>query len=131
MIKFPVRNFLSDGLSYLSYQVLRRSNASDEPTIKDIVKSTFAVMFLGTPHRGSAELAALGQVVRWIAGCVLRFDSNEIILRALSVDGPELELARESFITQWRLYGFRVKTFHEGLGMTSANVGIMNEKVNH
>ena len=71
-------------------------------------------MFLGAPHRGSAELAALGQVVGWIAGCVLRCDSHETILRALSVDGPELELARESFITQWRLYGFRVKFFSRG-----------------
>jgi len=64
-------------------------------------------------------MAALGDVVRKVASTILRVDTNPVILRALGVDSPELELCRESFIKQWRVYNFRVKTFQEALGMTS------------
>ena len=109
--------------------MLRRSQSSDEKNIKNIVESTRAIVFLGTPHRGSADLAALGDVVRRVASTILRFDTNAVILRALGLDSPELELCRESFITQWRVYNFRVKTFQEALSMTGVNLGLLNEKV--
>lgn len=110
-------------------EVLRRSQSSDEKNIQNIVESTRAIVFLGTPHRGSADMAALGDVVRRVASTILRVDTNAVILRALGVDSPELELCRETFITQWRFYDFRVKTFQEALGMTSVNLGLLNEKV--
>jgi hypothetical protein len=111
------------------FQVLRRSQNSDVKNILNIVESTQAIVFLGTPHRGSTDMAALGDVVRRVASTILRFDTNPVILRALDVDGPELELCRESFITQWRKYNFRVKTFQEALSMTGVNLGPLNEKV--
>ena len=74
-------------------------------------------------------MAALGDVVRRVASTILRVDTNPVILRALGVDSPELELCRESFITQWRKYNFRVKTFQEALSMTGVNLGPLNEKV--
>jgi hypothetical protein len=74
-------------------------------------------------------MAALGDVVRRIASVILRFDTNPVILRALGLDSPELELCRESFITQWRIYDFRVKTFQEALSMAGVNLGSLNEKV--
>jgi hypothetical protein len=74
-------------------------------------------------------MAALGDVVRRVASTILRVDTNAVILRALGVDSPELELCRESFITQWRVYGFQVKTFQESLSMTGINLGHLNEKV--
>jgi hypothetical protein len=74
-------------------------------------------------------MAALGDVVRRVASAVLRVDSNESILRALGTDSPELELCRESFITQWRVYDFAVKTFQESTGISGVNVGLANEKV--
>jgi hypothetical protein len=74
-------------------------------------------------------MAALGNVVRRVASTILRVDTNAVILRALGVDSPELDLCRESFITQWRVYNFRVKTFQEALSMTSVNLGPLNEKV--
>jgi hypothetical protein len=60
---------------------------------------------------------------------MLRLDSNATILRALGSDSPELELCRESFISLWNRYNFKVKTFQEPLGMTAVNVGLLNEKV--
>jgi len=109
--------------------VLRRSESSDEKSINNIIESTEAIVFLGTPHRGSADMVALGDVVRRIASIILRFDTNPAILRALGLDSPELELCQESFITQWRVYDFRVKTFQEALSMSGVNLGFLNEKV--
>jgi hypothetical protein len=109
--------------------VLRRSETSTEDSIRNIILSTEGVVFLGTPHRGSADLASLSEVVRKVASTVLRVDSNATILRSLGVDSPELELGRESFITQWRVYDFRVKTFQESFALVGANLGRLGEKV--
>jgi hypothetical protein len=68
----------------------------------NIILSTAAVIFLGTPHRGSPGLANLGEIVRRIASTVLRVDSNATVLRTLGCNSPELELCRELFTTQWR-----------------------------
>ncbi|KAH6623102.1 hypothetical protein F5144DRAFT_353119 [Chaetomium tenue] len=110
-------------------EVLRRSESSDEAELKDIVKSTKGVIFLGTPHRGSPGMADLGQTVRSIASTILRVDSNAVLLRTLGTDSPELELGRESFTTLWRKYGFRVKTFQEAWGISGINAGPLNNKV--
>lgn len=83
--------------------------------MKDIVQSTSGVIFMGTPHRGSPDMAGLGETVRKTASQVLRMDTNPVLLRALGTDGPELELGRESFLVLWRTYNFRVKTFREAL----------------
>jgi hypothetical protein len=109
--------------------MLRRSENSFEDSVRNIVESTRAVVFLGTPHRGSAEMAALGDVVRKVAGTIIRADTNSTILRALGLDSPELELCRESFISQWRIYDFRVKTFQEAFGISGLNLGPFNGKV--
>ncbi len=74
-------------------------------------------------------MATLADVVGRVASIVFRFDTNSVILRALGVDSPELELCRESFISQWRVYDFRVKTFQEALAMTGVNLGLLNDKV--
>ena len=109
--------------------MLRRSESSTEEKFKDIVQSTAAVVFLGTPHRGSPGLAGVADVVRSISETLLRMDSNSTILRALGADSPELELGRESFITLWRVYGFEVKTFQESLPVTGINMSVANELV--
>jgi len=109
--------------------VLRRSESSTEYEIQDIVKSTVGIIFLGTPHRGSPDLASLGDIVRRVAGATLRIDSNAVLLRSLGVDSPELELGRESFYSQWRTFGFKVKTFQEAFPISGVNVGPLNSKV--
>lgn len=110
-------------------EVLRRSQHSEDPGLKNIIESTQAVVFLGTPHRGSAGYAGLGEMARKVASTVLRVDSNAAIIRALGLDSPELELSRESFIEQWRIYNFQVKTFQESLAPSGMNFGTANEKV--
>lgn len=45
-------------------EMLARSSLSSEAELKDIVESTATIIFLGTPHRGSQGVAALGEVVR-------------------------------------------------------------------
>ncbi|KAK3987982.1 hypothetical protein QBC44DRAFT_111760 [Cladorrhinum sp. PSN332] len=110
-------------------EVLRRSDASNEPEFKSIVLSTRGVIFLGTPHRGSSEMADLGQIVRNVASSVLRMDTNEPLLRVLGTDSPELELGRDSFTELWERYGFRVKTFQEAYGISGVKVGPLNAKV--
>lgn len=85
---------------------------------------------MGTPHRGSAGLAGLGETVRKMVSTMLRVDSNSTLLQTLgSANNPELELGRESFLGLWRTYDFRVKTFQEAYGVTGVNMGPLNEKV--
>jgi hypothetical protein len=96
-------------------KALRRSHGDDDDAIKDIVKSTAAVFFLGTPHRGSAY-APLGQTFRRIASAV-GFDSNDSNLRTLHFDSIVLELSREEFIKIWRTYSLEVRTFQESQGL--------------
>lgn len=110
-------------------EVLRRSESSEESEIRNIIHHTKAVVFLGTPHRGSPGFASTADVVRRVASTILRFDSNDSIIRALGVDSPELELSRESFITQWRKLQFTVKTFQEARPITGVGVGLLNDKV--
>lgn len=74
-------------------------------------------------------MASLGDAVRSMASVILRVDTNDRLLRALGIDSPELELGRESFVTVWRKYDFRVKTFREAWGIRGLNIGPMNDKV--
>jgi hypothetical protein len=113
-------------------EVLRRSQHAEEASLRNIIETTKAVIFLGTPHRGSAEFAGLGELARSVASAVIRVDSNATVIRALGIDSPELELSRESFLQQWRTYRFQVKTFQESQALTGIRipgVGIPNGKV--
>jgi len=51
------------------------------------------------------------------------------MLDALGLKTTDLERAQESFSMLWQLYGFQVKTFQEGLGLTGVNFGVLGEKV--
>jgi hypothetical protein len=84
---------------------------------------------MGTPHRGNPKLAGFGETVRSIACTAMRIDSNSTLLRALGADSPELELGQESFLSLWRTYNFRVKTFQEAFGVSGINLGPLNDKV--
>ncbi|KAM7201995.1 nacht and ankyrin domain protein [Rhypophila sp. PSN 637] len=116
--------------SNLPLQVLRRSHESEEYEIKDIVRSTIGIIFMGTPHRASPDLAGLGETVRKMISTMFRVDSNSALLQTLGASNSlELELGRESFLVLWRTYDFRVKTFEEAYGITGVNLGPLNEKV--
>jgi ankyrin repeat protein len=109
-------------------EMLAHSSASAEMELKNVVESTAAVIFLGTPHRGSLELAALGE---WARGLVsaLRMETNASILNALGLRTTDLERAQEAFSALWQKYDFRVKTFQEGLTWTGVNLGVLGSKV--
>ena len=60
-----------------------------------IYNSTYGVVFLGTPHRGS-DKAGLGHLVAGIAKVTLR-QPNPHLLRSLEQDSDVLEHQRASF----------------------------------
>lgn len=109
-------------------EMLATSSNSNDACLKNVVTSTSAVIFLGTPHRGSGELATLGDRARSMLSA-FRMKTNPAILDALRLKTKDLERAQEAFSTVWGQYDFRVKTFQEGLGLTGLNFGPFGKKV--
>lgn len=108
--------------------MLALSWASYTAFLKDIVECTAAVVFLGTPHRGSPELSAIGEWARSILDN-FHFQTNPAILDALGLKTTDLERAHEAFSRLWLQYDFRVKTFQEGFGLTGIKLGVLGNKV--
>ncbi|KAI0440025.1 hypothetical protein F4803DRAFT_529048 [Xylaria telfairii] len=88
-------------------------STSNIQSISDILKSTTAVMFLGTPHRGSTA-AGVGEIARKAASLLL-MDTNPRVLDSLSLKNSDLERCQYVFASLWSKHDFRVKTFQEGL----------------
>ena len=110
-------------------QLLISSSASTDESALNIVQSTCAVVFLGTPHRGSQDKAKAGDVVRKLLSGVLRMDTSPLLLNTLGLKNADLERIQEGFSTVWNKYDFQVKTFQEGLGLIGVNIGKLNETV--
>jgi len=108
--------------------MLSRSSTSPQSDLKSIVESTAAILFLGTPHRGSPEFAAAGDWARSLLSSI-GVETTPVILHALGLRTTDLERAQESFSTLWQRYDFRVKTFQEGLGLTGIKFGVLGKKV--
>ena len=87
--------------------------------------STAAVVFMGTPHRGSKDMASLGDIVRKVAGLVM--DTSPFALDALALKNSDLCRCQDLFSKVWREYDFRIKTFQEGQGLSGLK--FFNEKV--
>lgn len=96
--------------------MLARSSSSPEAELKDIVESTASIIFLGTPHRGSQDVAALGEVVRSVISS-LGMETTPVILDALGLKTTDLSRTQEDFSMIWQKYDFQVKTFQEGLSL--------------
>jgi hypothetical protein len=112
----------------MTLQMLARSSASTDAKLKNVVESTAAVVFLGTPHRGSPDLAAFGEWARSVVSAI-GMDSSSVILDALGLKTTDLERAQETFSGVWEKYKFQVKTFQEGLGLTGVSLGVLGNKV--
>ncbi|KAL6805248.1 hypothetical protein J3E68DRAFT_441739 [Trichoderma sp. SZMC 28012] len=97
-------------------EMLARSSSSSETELKNIVESTATIVFLGTPHRGSQGVAALGEVVRSLVSS-FGMETTPVILDALGLKTTDLLRAQEDFSALWQKYDFRVKTFQEGLSL--------------
>ncbi|RKL31542.1 hypothetical protein BFJ72_g10946 [Fusarium proliferatum] len=108
--------------------MLALSWASYTAFLKDIVECTAAVVFLGTPHRGSPDLSAIGEWARSILD-TFHFQTNPAILDALGLKTTDLERAHEAFSRLWLQYDFRVKTFQEGFGLAGIKLGVLGNKV--
>ncbi|KAH8599520.1 ankyrin repeat-containing domain protein [Bisporella sp. PMI_857] len=109
--------------------VLRRAASDTDPTILDIYTSMEAVLFLGTPHRGSNK-AGLAEVVRKVVS-VSGFDTTDQNIRALQVDSTELELIHELFMNLYlqKDRHFKVLTFQEAKGVVGVSYLKLNERV--
>jgi hypothetical protein len=112
-------------------EVLRRSQTDPDERIREIFTSTTGVFFFGTPHRGSKDWASFGEGVAGVAGRLLGMDMNNQVIHALLPSGPELELCRESFTTQWVTRGnsLVVRTFQESKGVTGVRWGGFSQLV--
>jgi hypothetical protein len=93
------------------------------------VQSTAAIVFLGTPHRGSGA-AALGDVARRVAS-ILLVSTNAALLDSLGLKNSDLERCQHYFSTLWDTHRFEVKTFQESKPWTGYNVAGLNEKASN
>jgi hypothetical protein len=105
------------------------ANADTKPEILDIFLSTDAILFLGTPHRGSTK-AGMAEEFRRIAA-VSGFDTTHHNLQALKVDGMELQIIHELFMELYEQKNrrFQVLTFQEAKGVLGTSYGGLNERV--
>ncbi|KAK4225059.1 hypothetical protein QBC38DRAFT_445882 [Podospora fimiseda] len=92
------------------------------------IVSTAAVVFLGTPHRGSPDFVNMGELMRSIISALF-VGTSSCNLHALGLRTTGLERAQEAFSQVWHTYNFTVKTFQEGLGLTGINLGMLGNKV--
>ncbi|KAF4944299.1 hypothetical protein FGADI_12783 [Fusarium gaditjirri] len=95
-------------------EMLSRSSSSTRCEHQNILESVEAVIFLGTPHRGSVDIAAKGEVARSLLSA-LGVATTPVILDSLGLKNTDLERAQEEFSRLWHTSNFRVKTFQEGL----------------
>ncbi|CAH0050345.1 unnamed protein product [Clonostachys solani] len=109
-------------------EMLAISSSWPTSEYKDVVRSTSAVVFLGTPHRGSPDLASFGEWARSFISA-FRIQTTSDILDALGMKNTDLERAQEAFSAVWQRYDFRIKTFQEGLGLRGINLGVLGNKV--
>ena len=98
-------------------QAIRRSEM-----VRDRTK---LVIFLGTPHRGSAY-AGWGQIASNLARVALQ-DSNKRLLETLEVNNEVLDNIHEEFKTIAFKGTLKIHTFQESRGITGMKG--LNEKV--
>ena len=107
----------------------RSSIGKAQDNLNDIYKSATAVLFLGTPHRGS-DYAHRAKVLSRIAYAV-GFDTNDRNIKSLFVNSSDLNLCQENFMSLYedKTRQFSVRTFQEAVGWTGKNFLGMSGKV--
>jgi hypothetical protein len=93
--------------------------------LRDILNSTFALIFFGTPHRGGAytNLGLTATKITKAAG----FSVNDQNIRDLKGSSPVLTLIRQGFNQLLESSTFYVSTFQESVGYSG--FGWMDDKV--
>lgn len=97
-------------------EALRRSWRAQnyEQDLRTVYDSMAAIIFMGTPHRGS-QYADWGVILRNVA-VASGFDASDRNLRDLKIDSPLLEILREDFSKMMKEETFDVYTLIEGKG---------------
>jgi hypothetical protein len=90
-------------------ELLSYADSSREREFLDIVEDTKAVVFMGTPHRGSGA-ANIGETARHIVSA-LGLDTSPAMLDSLGLRNNDLERAQQAFAHIWDERRFHVKTF--------------------
>jgi hypothetical protein len=103
-------------------QALTQSCALEQkqPHLFSIYSSTIGIVYLGTPHRGSAG-ASLGLIAASAASCLLQ-RPNKHLLRNLQSSSAELERISDAFSLLPRKVNRIIQeySFQEDRGMASA-----------
>ena len=107
--------------------MLLLSSESDRDFDKSLVQSTKAIMFFGTPHRGS-DFSDFGETVRRIISAA-GFDTAKQNLRALEVDSGVLEECHRRFQLLQTRQDFDIITFQETRGVAGIAYLGFNRKV--
>jgi hypothetical protein len=112
------------GLWSKNSKALHQAQESRDENERAILSSTHAVVFFGTPHRGS-PYASMGQVVERAARVL--FSTNPKILGNLHPDGEMLERVRMDFARILDDYEIQTYSFQEGKGLSG--IKIFSKKV--
>lgn len=101
----------------MSFQALRLSQRAEfQPNQQRLYKDTFAVVFIGTPHRGS-PWAPWAKVASNLAKLALRSSSSALV-DGLQVDSAVLQMIAEEFSKMIRSDKIKVHSFREERGMS-------------
>jgi hypothetical protein len=117
----------SNVLDVNSPKMLLEANIDDTKSSKDVLESTKAVLFLGTPHAGSS-FADMGDTLRRIVNAV-GFGTANQNLRDLKPESAMLEQCRKHFQSLHKSRNFDIYTFQEELGMTGIGIAAADDKV--
>lgn len=102
-----------DQIAY-ELQILKQSqDAKFKPELLSIFPSTFAVIFFGTPHRGSNWVSLAEKATTFALG-----KKDTRILDSLTVDSETLQRLVDSFAVMLKDNAFKVHSFIEGRSMT-------------
>ena len=109
---------------------LRRSAGHREyqPEFYDIYDSTTALIFFGTPHRGSDPRS----LIRTVAEVVLRaagYKPTEKLIDGLLPTSEGLKGLREDFSKMVRTKGWKIHSFQEGRGMLALKGDKVSQKL--
>ena len=107
--------------------MLLHSNDSEWDNDRHLCGSTKAVLFFGTPHRGSG-FADRGETMRRIASAV-GFDTAKQNIGALEIDSGMLEECHRRFQQLQSRQNIEIHTFHESYGLTGFSYSKLNRKV--
>ena len=108
-------------------QMLLQSNDSDNEFNRKLHEATKAVMFFGTPHRGS-DMSDMGETMRRIVSA-LGFDTAEQNIRALAIDSGILEECQKRFQQLQSRQNIEIYTFQESHGVAGTSYLGLNRKV--